>query len=275
MITSSFERIYDKLLEKYKNVFICELGEEVYIYKLLTKLEYDILTSQIEDELDLQDAVVENCVLYPEDLIAEDMLPGEVYQLSSEIVNQSCVLPEDRLLMLEIFSAETAQLDNVMCSLILRAFPAYKWEELENMTYPELYKMYCRAEWHIINVLQEPLQFSAIDTIKQSLYGTSGGSSNSDYYSNGHDEENNNEEVQPQQPQQEEVGKYMGRKLSDVMSEINNSGSKRKPMTDEQRMELERFKQQFPDIRMDQDAMYTGILSEKAGVARNTPRQKY
>ena len=45
--------------------------------------------------------------------------------------------------------------------------------------------------------------------------------------------------------------------------------------TDEQRMELERFKQQFPDIRMDQDAMYTGILSEKAGVARNTPRQKY
>lgn len=275
MITSSFERIYDKLLEKYKNVFICELGEEVYIYKLLTKLEYDILTSQIEDELDLQDAVVENCVLYPEDLIAEDMLPGEVYQLSSEIVNQSCVLPEDRLLMLEIFSAETAQLDNVMCSLILRAFPAYKWEELENMTYPELYKMYCRAEWHIINVLQEPLQFSAIDTIKQSLYGTSGGSSNSDYYSNGHDEENNNEEVQPQQPQQEEVGKYMGRKLSDVMSEINNSNSKRKPMTDEQRMELERFKQQFPDIRMDQDAMYTGILSEKAGVARNTPHQKY
>ena len=275
MITSSFERILEKLQEKHRNIFVCEIGDEVYVYKLLTKLEYDTLTSQVDDELDLQDAIVETCVLYPEDLIADDMLPGDVYNLSAEITSQSCVLPEDRLLMLEIFSAESAQLDNVMCSLIIRAFPAYKWEELENMSYPELYKMYCRAEWHIINVLQEPLQFSAMETIRQSLYGTSGGGS-LDYYSNGHDEENGNDEmdIEPQQ-QQEEVGKYMGRKLSDVMSEINNSGSKRKPMTDEQRMELERFKQQFPDIRMDQDAMYTGILSEKAGVARNTPRQKY
>ena len=273
MKTSSLERIYDKLAEKYKNIFVYEIGEDVYLYKLLTKAEYDLLTSQIDDELDLQDAIVETCVLYPEDLIADEMLPGEVYQLSAEIASQSCVLPEDRLLMLEIFSAETSQLDNVMCSLILRAFPAYKWEDLENMTYPELYKIYCRAEWHIINVLQEPLQFSALDTIKQSLYGSTS-NSNSDYYSNGHDEENNEEEITQQQEEQE-VGKYMGRKLSDVMSEINNSGSKRKPMTEEQRIELERFKQQFPDIRMDQDAMYTGILSEKAGVARNTPHQKY
>lgn len=273
MYTSNIERIYEKLVEKYKNVYTCEIGDEFYIYKLLTKLEYEALTSQIEDELDLQDAVVETCVLYPEDLIADDMLPGDVYQLSSIIVANSYVLPEDRLLMLEAFSAEMSQLDNVICSLILRAFPSYRWDELENMTYPELYKMYCRAEWYLLNVAQEPLEFSAIDTIKQSLYGTAE-TKTSDYYSNGHDEENN-EEVQYEAPQQEEVGKYMGRKLSDVMSEINNSGSKRKPMTEEQRIELEKFKQQFPDIRMDQDAMYTGILSEKAGVARNTPRQKY
>lgn len=274
MYTSNIERVYEKLVEKYKNVFTCEIGDDLYMYKLLTKMEYEILTSQIEDELDLQDAIVETCVLYPEDLIAEDMLPGEVYQLSAEIASQSCVLPEDRLLMLELFSSEMSQLDNVICCLIMRAFPSYKWEELENMTYPELYKIYCRAEWYLLNILQEPLQFSAIDTIKQSLYGVQEDSS-SDYYSNGHDEENNPEVEIQQEPQQEEVGKYMGRKLSDVMSEINNSGSKRKPMTDEQRMELERFKQQFPDIRMDQDAMYTGILSEKSGVVRDTPKQKY
>lgn len=268
---ANLELIYERLLEKYNTVQVCTIDDETYMYKLLTKLEYEALTLQFEDELDLQDAIVQNCVLYPENLYIDDMLPGVVFKLAQTILEQSCVLPEDRLLMLELFSSEMAQLDNVIICLIMHAFPAYKLEELENMTYPDLYKLYTRAEWFLINVLQEPLEFSAMDSIKTVLYGNN---SNSDYYNNGHDEEENESEIE-QSVQEQSQGKYMGRNLSEVMSEINNSGSKRKPMTEEQRKELERFKQQFPDIDMNQDAMYTGLLSEKAGVPRGVVQKKY
>ena len=155
----------------------------------------------------------------------------------------------------------------------MRAFPAYKLEELENMNYPELYKLYTRAEWFLINVLREPLEFSAINSIKEVLYGTED-NKHSDYYDNGHDI-NEEEAVQQSSTESQQQGKYMGRNLNEVMAEINNSGSKRKPMTEEQQRELEKFKQQFPDIDMNQDAMYTGLMSEKAGVVRNAPRKKF
>ena len=270
---NNLDRIYEKLVEQYNVVQTCTIDDEIYMYKLLNKLEYETLTSQIDDELDLQDAIVENCVLYPENLDIDDMLPGVVYELSKMVIEQSCVMPEDRLLMLELFNSEMTQLDNVIICLIMRAFPAYKLNELESMTYPELYKLYSRAEWFLINILQEPLEFSAINSIKEALYGAED-NKHSDYYDNGHDI-NEEETVQQSSTESQQQGKYMGRNLNEVMAEINNSGSKRKPMTEEQQRELEKFKQQFPDIDMNQDAMYTGLMSEKAGVVRNAPRKKF
>lgn len=270
---NNLDRIYEKLVEQYNVVQTCTIDDEIYMYKLLNKLEYETLTSQIDDELDLQDAIVENCVLYPENLNIDDMLPGVVYELSRMVIEQSCVMPEDRLLMLELFNSEMTQLDNVIICLIMRAFPAYKLNELESMTYPELYKLYSRAEWFLINILQEPLEFSAINSIKEALYGAED-NKHSDYYDNGHDI-NEEETVQQSSTESQQQGKYMGRNLNEVMAEINNSGSKRKPMTEEQQRELEKFKQQFPDIDMNQDAMYTGLMSEKAGVVRNAPRKKF
>ena len=270
---NNLDRIYEKLVEQYNVVQTCTIDDEIYMYKLLNKLEYETLTSQIDDELDLQDAIVENCVLYPENLDIDDMLPGVVYELSRMVIEQSCVMPEDRLLMLELFNSEMTQLDNVIICLIMRAFPAYKLNELESMTYPELYKLYSRAEWFLINILQEPLEFSAINSIKEALYGAED-NKHSDYYDNGHDI-NEEEAVQQSSTESQQQGKYMGRNLNEVMAEINNSGSKRKPMTEEQQRELEKFKQQFPDIDMNQDAMYTGLMSEKAGVVRNAPRKKF
>ena len=270
---NNLDRIYEKLVEQYNVVQTCTIDDEIYMYKLLNKLEYETLTSQIDDELDLQDAIVENCVLYPENLNIDDMLPGVVYELSRMVIEQSCVMPEDRLLMLELFNSEMTQLDNVIICLIMRAFPAYKLNELESMTYPELYKLYSRAEWFLINILREPLEFSAINSIKEALYGAED-NKHSDYYDNGHDI-NEEETVQQSSTESQQQGKYMGRNLNEVMAEINNSGSKRKPMTEEQQRELEKFKQQFPDIDMNQDAMYTGLMSEKAGVVRNAPRKKF
>ena len=60
---NSLERTRDKLIKEYKVVQVHVIDDEIYMYKLLSKLEYETITSQIEDELDLQDAIVQNCVL--------------------------------------------------------------------------------------------------------------------------------------------------------------------------------------------------------------------
>ena len=117
---ANLERIYNKLLEKHKIVETHTIDDEIYMYKPLTKIEYESLTNQIEDELDLQDAIVKHCVLYPENIDIDEMLPGVVYELAQLIVGQSYVLPEDRMLMLQVYSAEMTQLDNVMECLIMR-----------------------------------------------------------------------------------------------------------------------------------------------------------
>lgn len=270
---TSLDDIYNKLVKEHGSVYALSIEDDVFMYKPLTKKEYELFTSRITDEFELQDAIIRATVLYPERIDLDEMYPGDVLKLAQAIIDQSCVMFEDRVAMLEMYSQEMLEIDNVMCCLIMRAFPAYKLEDIENMPYPDFYRLYTRAEWFLVNVKQDPLQFSALESYKSALGMTEPQGAHSDYYANEHDQDN----AAPQEQQQstEETGKYMGRKLSEVMDEINSSGSKRKPMSEEQKRELEKFKQQFPDIAMDQDAMYTGLLSEKAGNFASIPRHKY
>lgn len=268
---SNLERVREKLLEKHKTVYAHVIDNtDVYFYKLLNKIEYETLCANYDDELDLQDAIVATCVLYPENLDPDEMLPGDVLELAQLIASESCVMPDDRLALLQMYSEEMNLLDNMMCCLIMHAFPSYKLDEIESMSYPDFYRLYTRAEWFIQNVLNEPLNFSASDSIRIAL----GEIPNP----------NIPPEMQEQSggPQQNKApdnvegeGKYMGRNINDAISEINNSNSKRKPMTEEQKAELAKFQMQFPDIDMSQDAMYTGILSQKSGGDQTIARRKY
>lgn len=275
---TNYERIHKNLVEKYKSVYVVEVGDEIYMYRLLSKMMYELICAQIEDDMELQDEIIRKCVLYPEDLDIDEMFSEDVAELAQIIVSQSCVLPEDRIKALEVFSAEMNQIDNVMACLIMKAFPAYKLSDLEEMEFPEFYRLYTRAEWFITTIQQEPLLFSAIDTLKESIgIPTGSAQSNSDFYNNGHDEQDEQQVMPQQEEQPKQESKYMGRNLSEVMNEINNSNSKRKPMTAEQKAELDKFRAQFPDIDMSQDPMYTGeLLSQRAGViSREATRRKY
>ena len=50
---NSLERTRDKLIKEYRVVQVHVIDDEVYMYKLLSKLEYETITSQIEDELEI------------------------------------------------------------------------------------------------------------------------------------------------------------------------------------------------------------------------------
>lgn len=247
---------------QYHNVYEYVIEGTYYLYRLLNKEEYAAILSTDLDELELEDAIVYTCILYPENIdIEEDMLAGEVSELAARILQASCIDLESRLRLLESFSAEMQDLDDMMIGIIMEAFQGYKLDELEKYDYPTLYKLYTRAEWVLINLrgVMVPAILDPIESIEIAL-----GKSNLPQ------EENSSNNQSPPQLQQveEPTGKYMGRKIDEVVGEIskpvNSTESKRKPMSPEQMEALNKFQQQFPEMKMQYDAMFTGAESMSA-----------
>ena len=261
MNIQTIDDIKAELQKQYHNIYDYVIEDTYYLYRLLNKEEYSAILSTDLDELELEDAIVYTCVLYPDDIDVDEMNAGEVSELASRILQASCIDPESRLHLLEEFSAQMNDLDDMMIGIIMEAFQGYKLDELEKYDFPTLYKLYTRAEWVLINLrgVMVPAVLDPIESIKKVLYV----------------DDRPSEEIVVQEPQQqipqpqpqqqkneEPTGKYMGRKIDEVMGEIskpvNSPESKRKPMSPEQLEALNKFQQQFPEMKMQYDAMFTG-----------------
>lgn len=263
MNIQTIDDIKAELQKQYHNVYEYIIEDTYYLYRLLNKEEYAAMISTDLDALELEDAIVYTCVLYPEGIDTDEMMAGEVSELATKILQASCIDLESRLQLLEEFSAQMKDLDDMMICIIMEAFQGYKLDELEKYDFPTLYKLYTRAEWVLINLrgVMVPVVLDPIESIKIELRKM----------------DNPNDEVameipqpqpQPQQRIEEQTGKYMGRKLDEVMGEISKPvetpESKRKPMSPEQVEALNKFQQQFPEMKMQYDAMFTGAESMSA-----------
>lgn len=263
MNIQTIDDIKAELQKQYHNVYEYIIEDTYYLYRLLNKEEYAAMISTDLDALELEDAIVYTCVLYPNDIDTDEMVAGEVSELATKILQASCIDLESRLQLLEEFSEQMKDLDDMMICIIMEAFQGYKLDELEKYDFPTLYKLYTRAEWALINLrgVMVPVVLDPIESIKIELRKL----------------DNPNDEVvmeipqpqqQPQQRIEEQTGKYMGRKLDEVMGEISKPvetpESKRKPMSPEQVEALNKFQQQFPEMKMQYDAMFTGAESMSA-----------
>lgn len=250
------ENTIRKIQEKYKDIDIYsyEIGEDFYMYRLITKKEYHYYMSAGLDELELQDIICNTCILYPEKLDIDDMLAGDVTELAKLIISQSCVDFSDRKTLIEMYREEMIDLDNEMICIIIKAFPAYKIEDIENMDYPTFYKLYTRAEWllqklehlDIVSFLDPVESFNAVLNPTKETHTT--------------DEENIPKQIANEELTKKESN-LMGRNLDEVLDELQNKTSHRKQMSPE---ELRAFQQKFPEMNMQYDAMFTGFETMRA-----------
>lgn len=259
-IDKSIQKVKDKYEDKY-DLYECMIGDDFYIYKLITEGEYHMFISMQLNELELQDAIVSTCILYPENLDIDDMYAGDVTELAKLITSQSCIDLADRKALIEMYREEMSDLDNQMICFITKAFPSYKLTDLEKLDYPRLYKLYTRAEWILVNIENWDIT-SFLDPVESF-----------DMAMKPEETIVTNNESKKEINEEQKENNIMGRNLDEVLQELSKKDKtpvtqKRKKMTAEEEKAFREFQTKFPELHMEADAMFTGAESMNASTVK-------
>lgn len=161
-VTDLFELIMS-LKEKYRNVFIYQTDEQLYIYRALGRKEYrEICMNDQLSEFEKEEVICDTCVLYPQEEINWDEVDaGLPTELMKEIRKNSYLSdPQDRRNLINYYRSEMYDLDNQITCIINEAFPNFDIEEIDQWSVDQTMKYLSRAEWKLANlhglVFKEP-----------------------------------------------------------------------------------------------------------------------
>ena len=145
-----------ELSDKYRNIFIQEIEGEVFIYRALGRGEYkDILDDQRFSDLDKEEIICDQCMLYPssDEYNWDDKPAGLATELLKCILTDSYLDSVERRRNLhEYYRAEMYDLENQITCIINEAFPDYDIEEIEKWDVEKTTKYLSRAEWKLQNM---------------------------------------------------------------------------------------------------------------------------
>lgn len=134
-----------KLKSQYNNVYsVSDNTGAEYFFRALTLKEIKLVETFIQyglkNAIEIETFCLENCLLYPEDLDPDDILPGTAAQISEEILRVSGVT--DASYILELMDVTRSRLNSDILTnikaYIISAIPAYKEEDLVEFTLLEL-----------------------------------------------------------------------------------------------------------------------------------------
>jgi hypothetical protein len=234
--------------EKYKNIYLFQFGDQVFIYKSVGRKEFkDIMNNENIGDQEREEYLCSLCTLFPKNFdFANCEEAGLPTRLAEEIYNNSYLSKENRDKVLDYHRNEMYDLDNQINCIISAAFPQMSLEEIENWDVVTASKYYSRAEWILHNINGIP--------IKQK-------DSNSQYTTD-------QKFIQSKEITDDDVI---------VTSKSNNKNSKRQQMTPEKLAELEA---KYPDIDWRNDNGRDGVEGmlaqatvDTTPVANMTPSQ--
>lgn len=144
----SIQEVIDEALENNEYFFSMYIGEEVFIYRPITRLEYkNILEDSNITEEDKKDAICKKCLLYPDSYDFDNCLAGVPEKLSADIIEKSALDPVSVLSLISIGREEMQDLTSQIVCMIASEFPAYRIEEIESWNMYKLIDMFTKAEW--------------------------------------------------------------------------------------------------------------------------------
>ena len=150
--------LYVKFSMNYKNVFMVQLQNEVFIYRALRRSEfYEIMNGSRFNDVDKEEFVCQECLLYPDPEIYDwdNCAAGIPTTLSKEILKNSYLDEnslQDRMFLRDIYRTQMNDLDNQITCVISEAFPYLTLEEIENFDVDTATKYLTRAEWKLQNL---------------------------------------------------------------------------------------------------------------------------
>ena len=230
--------IYFKFKEKYRNVFITQLGQQSFVYRALGRAEYrKILENEDFNDFEKEELICDVCLLWPEIFDWDSCDAGIPSELMANILKNSYLdNSTSRKAILDHYRSEMFDLDNQITCIINEAFPQFDIETIDEWDVEKTTKYLSRAEWKLHN-------FRGLEFIEPQG-------------------EFLNEEEQQQEIQTEELVHEQPRKEVDSKPTIRG-GSRKNKLTPEKLAEL---KAKMPEIDWDNDL---GTMGED-GLAQDT-----
>jgi len=154
-LTPEQEAAYKQQLEEWKDehygsVFVIEIGDIEYIFRGLTRAEYNKANDYYEDEFDRNEYVCRKCVLYPEiEDYSLDMYAGVPEVLAQAILEQSgFTMSKDQFNQkLFIKEKEMETMASQMPCVIKEAFQDIPFEEIDSWQFEKQLDYFAKAKW--------------------------------------------------------------------------------------------------------------------------------
>lgn len=234
-----FDTMVKSLIEEHGNIFFAEIGDNIFIYKALGRKKYkDIVLNPELVDIEREDVICQECVLYPEDFDVDEVEAGIPSELYAQILTNSFLTGTDQMLsLIEACRDEVQQLDIQMSCIISEAFPAYDIDEIESWDMIKFCRMFGRAEWKLKNLRNMEFENDVVTFLKEQL---------SDLGELVEEESNNEIETSKTQHQ---ISKDNGSKVK-----VGN-----REMTQEEYRQYLEFQKAHPEINFGADTMYTGF----------------
>ena len=151
--------IYELIMEfkkHYRNVFVYQVDEQVFIYRTLSRKEYkDILNDERFNDFEKEEIICDTCLLYPDPNSFDwnDVDAGIPTELMKQIRKNSYLDGKNsRKNILQYYRSEMFDIDNQIICVINEAFPQYDIEEIEDWDIDKMTKYLTRAEWKLTNL---------------------------------------------------------------------------------------------------------------------------
>lgn len=248
---ADFDLLIKQLFAEHGNICFAEYDNEIYIYKLLSRKAYkNLITNPSLTQIEKEDEVCKECILWPRNFNPDDCDAGMPTYLFEQIMTNSFLTGiEDMITLIEASRDEAEELDSQMSCIISEAFPHYSMEEIEEWDMIKFCKMFTKAEWKLKNLKSLPIETVDILTFLKDTAGIT----------------QDNQPYTKEQPQQNNIPQQS---ISNKVKVGNRE------MTAEEYKQYLDFQKQFPDIDWGADAMFTGYKSQSVSTVPTPLRVK-
>lgn len=148
---ASVDELFLDYMNKYENVFMEQIGEQVFIFKALGRKDWrDIVETEAIDNCQKEEVICETCTLYPQNFdFSNCEEAGIPTVLSKKIIERSMLDSADSLHnLLTHFRKKTSEDANRQISCTIHeAFPEYDIEDIENWDIIKTADFMSRAEF--------------------------------------------------------------------------------------------------------------------------------
>ena len=153
-VQTNLSKIIESLKKEYRNIYLYQFGDEVFIYHSVGRRQYkELLQNDKFNAQDREEQLCKLCVVYPENYDYENCEnAGLLTRLAEEIINNSYLTLEQRDSVMRYYKAEMEDTDNQVNCVIQAAFPTLKLEEIEDMDVVTAAKYLSRATWILENI---------------------------------------------------------------------------------------------------------------------------